>query len=76
MMCAIRVEVLEDAKIELLRITEGRIYRLQFDSLEKAVRVFAYLLKRDLRLARKERFVSDLDKECKRLLAEEIEARK
>ncbi len=73
---AIRVDVLPDCKIEVLRITETRISQLVFDDRAKAMRIIEYLLKRDLRQARKDRFVPQLDRECKRLLIEEINNRR
>ncbi len=65
---AIRLEVLPDLRIELMRITDGKITTIYFESMGKAVRVIQYLLKRDLRQAKKDRFVSELDSECKREL--------
>jgi hypothetical protein len=62
---ALRIEVLPDGRIELM--TQSAVF-LEIETEEQAVRIIAYLIRREVRKARKTRFVSQLDKECKQLL--------
>lgn len=76
---AVRIEVQPDGTIEMIRTYEGRTKFLKFDSLDKAIAIAEYLLKRDSSISRNDRFVPQLKiearKEFKRLEAEARERR-
>lgn len=68
----IRLEVQPDCRIEILRVKDGRTTHLLIDGIARAMRIAEYLLRRDLRQARKDRFVPMLDRECNALLKQEL----
>ena len=53
----IRVDILEDLTIEIMRIDEGQPKFLIYKDLDTAIIIFRYLLKRDLEKAGSRRFV-------------------
>ena len=70
---SIRVEVQPDERIEIMRPREdGGTAFAYFRDLEDAIAIIRYLLRRDLKAAKRERFVPQLDRECKKLLRDEI----
>jgi hypothetical protein len=74
---AIRIEVTPDAKIEILRspVNGGRPRFLTINGEERAMRIIRYLLERDIRAAKAERFVPEFEKECKQAQREIFQRR-
>ncbi|MBN2243847.1 MAG: hypothetical protein JW793_14270 [Acidobacteria bacterium] len=62
----LRVEVRQDCRIEIMRPRGNRSQFLHFPSLDSAMRVIRFFIKRDLERAEKERFVPQLHKEAKK----------
>ena len=63
-MCAIRVEVQPDGRIEVMRSrSKGRKF-LHYSNLNSAMRVIRFFLKAELERAEKDRFIPQLHKEA------------
>ena len=73
---AIRIEVQPDGAIEIMRPRGPEAGFVYCRDLEHAMVIIKYLMKRDLRAAKREKFVPDLDRECKQLLKQELNARR
>jgi len=62
---SVRIEVLEGGEeIEVMRSVDGKTSFMTFSKIEQALHVVQYLVKRDYKKAKDERFVSRLDKEA------------
>jgi len=74
----LRIEVLEDSTIEIMRprIRDGNIRFLRIDSLEAAMRIIRFLLKREMERAKKDGWVSRLDRECRKELAKLVQEKR
>ncbi len=73
----LRIEVLEGAKIELLRVSPGGKVRdsVHYDDVDAALAVIEMFLRAAYARALKERFVPKLDIECNRELKKHLEAK-
>jgi hypothetical protein len=73
----IRVEVLEDGQIQIFRswVTDQMTRWLTIRDEATAFRIVRYLLRREIRRVRQERFVPQLDRDCKRELSKLIKER-
>jgi hypothetical protein len=73
---AVRLEVLEDGTIQMIRTNEGRAKILQFDSLDKTIEIARYLLKRDECEAKQVRFKPQFAVECRKLMKQMIKEKR
>lgn len=74
----IRVEILEDGKARIMRswVNDPLTKWLTLESAEAAIRILPYLIRREARRVLQERFVPQLDRDCKRELSKLIKERR
>lgn len=72
---AIRIEVTPDGNIEIMRtpVGGGPARFVEVEDEQKAYGIIRYLVRREIRAVRAERFVPEFEKECKQAQAELLE---
>ena len=65
----IRIEVLENGKIELMRPGSEMPFT-EVQDLDEAMQIIRFMLKRDLKQAKEERYITETEKETIELLKE------
>lgn len=65
----IRVEVLEDCKIEIMR-PGAEIPFTKVNDLDEAMQIIRFMLKNDLRQAKEERYITETEKESIQIFKE------
>lgn len=64
---SLRIEVQDDLAIEIM-LPGNKVEFLRVDALARAQRIVSYLMMREYRRVRRERFVPEFQKECRQIM--------